>query len=245
MFDSPWRIWRRHWEIRERPRLFVETMIVVFLAMALPYAIINHLMNAIAWSAFDPVTTIDERIPFIAWSFIIYSTLYLYYPAAAWFGRGNDVRVREMFAFYQTLFILTWVIFLIFILLPTEIHIRNHIPLEIRSGEGLWGLWYGDLMHFIDNPWNAWPSLHVVQSLLIVLILRRWQIIYGIKEAMVWSVWVALCVSILTTKQHFFFDLVTGIAIALLAWFWLFIPALNATTNSKWIVLLPSNSSDE
>jgi membrane-associated phospholipid phosphatase len=100
-------------------------------------------------------------------------------------------------------------------------------------------------MHSTDNPWNAWPSLHVVQSLLIVLVLRRWKIIYGIKEAFVWGAWVALCISILTTKQHFIFDLATGIAVALIAWFWLFIPALNATTNSKWIELLPSDSSDE
>lgn len=220
-------------------------MIVVFLAMAVPYGIINHLMNAIGWSAFDPAMSMDEKIPFIAWSFIIYSTLYLYYPAAAWFGRKNDVRVREMFAFHQNLFILTWMIFLIFILLPTEIHIRDHIPLEVRAGEGFWGFWYGDFMHLTDNPWNAWPSLHVVQSLLIVLVLRRWKIIYGVKEAFVWSAWVALCISILTTKQHFVFDLATGVVVALIAWFWLFIPTLNATTNSKWLELFPDESSDE
>ena len=245
MFDSPWRMWRRHWDIRHQPRLFLETLGVLFLAMALPYAIINHLMNAVGWSAFDPVTRIDEEIPFIAWSFIVYLSLYLYYPAAAWFGRKNDVIVREMFAFHQTLFILTWMILIIFIVLPTEIHIRDHIPLEVRSGEGFWGYWYGDFMHKTDNPWNAWPSLHVVQSLLIVLILRRWQVISGYKEVVVWTAWVGLCISILTTKQHFVFDLVTGILAAVIAWFWLFIPALNATTNSKWLELFPDDSGDE
>jgi hypothetical protein len=220
-------------------------MIVLFVAMALPYTLINHLMNAISWSAFDPVTSMDEKIPFIAWTFIIYASLYLYYPSAAWFGRKNDATVREMFAFHQCLFILTWIICLIFIFLPTEIHIRDHIPFEVRSGEGFWGFWYGDFMHSTDNPWNAWPSLHVVQSLLIVLILRRWKIIYGIKEAFVWGAWVGLCISILTTKQHFIFDLLTGVLVALIAWFWFFIPALNATTNSKWLELYPDDSNDE
>jgi membrane-associated phospholipid phosphatase len=33
-----------------------------------------------------------------------------------------------------------------------------------------------------------------------------------------WIEWVLLCISILTTKQHYLFDLVTGIAVAQLAW---------------------------
>jgi membrane-associated phospholipid phosphatase len=32
--------------------------------------------------------------------------------------------------------------------------------------------------------------------------------------------WALLCISILTTKQHYLFDLVTGIAVAQLAWIW-------------------------
>ena len=33
-----------------------------------------------------------------------------------------------------------------------------------------------------------------------------------------WIEWLLLCISILTTKQHYLFDLVTGIAVAQLAW---------------------------
>ena len=35
---------------------------------------------------------------------------------------------------------------------------------------------------------------------------------------LVWGEYVLLCVSILTTKQHYLFDLVTGLATAMLAW---------------------------
>ena len=145
-----------------------------------------------------------------------------------------------MFAFHQTLFVLTWFILLIFILLPTEIHIRNHIPSDIREGEGFWGFWYGDFMHVTDNPWNAWPSLHVVQSLLIILVLRRWNVITGLIEKIVWICWIALCISIMTTKQHFLLDLVTGISVAIISWRWVFVKVLNSANKEKWLEKLPS-----
>ena len=89
--------------------------------------------------SFDPMTPIDSMVPFIGWTFMIYVSLYLYYPAAAWFGRENDKRIREMFAFYQSLFTMTWAVFLIFIIFPTEIYIRDDIPQSVLSGEGFWG----------------------------------------------------------------------------------------------------------
>ena len=60
-------------------------------------------MGSLGRSVFDPMTPIDSMVPFIGWTFMIYVSLYLYYPAAAWFGRENDERIREMFAFYQSL----------------------------------------------------------------------------------------------------------------------------------------------
>ena len=80
-------------------------------------------------------------VPYIGWTFVVYLTLYLYYPAAAWFGRDSDEKVREMFAFYQALFVMTWVINLIFIIFPTEVYIRDQIPADVRAGEGFWGFW--------------------------------------------------------------------------------------------------------
>ena len=74
--------------------------------MALPYSVINQIMGYFDRSVMDPIMPIDSMVPFIGWSFIIYLTLYLYYPAAAWFGRVNDERIREMFAFYQALFVM-------------------------------------------------------------------------------------------------------------------------------------------
>ena len=42
---------------------------------------------------------------------------------------------------------MTWAVFLIFIIFPTEIYIRDDIPQSVLSGEGFWGFWYSDLLH--------------------------------------------------------------------------------------------------
>lgn len=244
MFKRPWPIWAPHWEARRSMKIFWYTIIALIVAMAIPYTIINQIMGYFDRSVLDPILPIDSMVPFIGWTFIIYLTLYLYYPAAAWFGRVNDHRIREMFAFHQALFIITWVVNLVFIIFPTEVYIRNQIPADIRAGEGFWGFWFGDLMHNTDMPYNAWPSLHVVQSLMIVLLLRRWGIIYRWKEALAWVAWIGLCVSVMTTKQHFFWDLITGIATGLVCWYWMCIPAMEATSNQEWLEAFPSKDSD-
>ena len=215
-------------------RIFWYTIVVLIAAMALPYSIINQIMGYFDRSVMDPSLPIDSWIPFIGWTFFIYLTLYLYYPAAAWFGRDSDERVREMFAFYQALFVMTWCVYLIFIIFPTEIYIRDQIPDSVRAGEGFWGFWFGDVMHKTDMPYNAWPSLHVVQSLMIVMLLKHWKIIYGAKEAFTWLAWIALCISVMTTKQHFFFDLSTGIITGICCWYWMCIPAMKAAHNEEW-----------
>ena len=239
MHRRPWGFWKPIWEVRDSKKLFWYVLGILILAMAIPYSIINQIIGNIGYSAFDPSTTYDQKIPFIAWSFFVYLSLYLYYPAAAWFGRTSNQRIREMFAFHQGLFVMTWVVFLIFIIIPTEIHIRDNIPLHIRNGEGFWGLWYGDLMHKTDMPYNAWPSLHVAQSLLIVLLLRKWEVIQNQTEVLVWICWVGLCISVLTTKQHFIFDLVTGLVAALVTWKYLCIPAMSDSSSKEWLDAFP------
>lgn len=245
MYKSPWSIWKFHWRNRNNNRITIATIAAFLLAMALPYSLINHIMGNIDRSVLDPAIGLDSWTPYICWTFIIYVSFYLYYPAVAWYGRGDDSRVRELLGFCQALFIMTWVVNLIFIIFPTEVYIREQIPQSVRSGEGFWGFWFGEIMHNVDYPYNAWPSLHVVQSLIIVLLLRHWKVVSGLKELFLWIAWLALCVSIMTTKQHFFFDLVTGIITGLFCWYCMCIPAMKASSNAEWCKAYPSDQSVE
>jgi membrane-associated phospholipid phosphatase len=159
---------------------------------------------------------------------IPYASLYLYYPAAALMSPKDDTSRIQMLILHQVLFLSSWAISIIFILIPTKVHIRNQIPESIRAGDGFWGFFYGDFMHNTDQPWNAWPSLHIVQSLLIVLMLGHWLKPQHRKKTILalWIGWFMLAISVLTTKQHFVFDLVTGIVVGLLCWQLLLKPAI-------------------
>ena len=239
-FLRPWPAWMLIWRHRmslDQRALPLACISLMIILLGLPYLFINLTMNAIGWSAFDPAISLDENIPFIAWMIIPYTTLYLYYPLGAILAPRNDGGRREMMVLYQTIFLVSWIIFLLFIILPTEIHLREQIPPPTRAGEGTWGWAYGGVLHNIDTPWNAWPSLHIVQSLLIVLTVDFWwrkklllEPEFGntrrIARTVMWAGWILLSVSILTTKQHFVWDLATGIFVALITWKWALSPAL-------------------
>jgi len=100
-------------------------------------------------------------------------------------------------------------------------------------------------MHKADLPYNAWPSLHVTQSLLIVMLMRYWKIIEGWIEIVVWVSWILLCISVMTTKQHFFFDLVTGTVTGLVCWFYMCIPAMKSAKNEEWITAFSGDDYSE
>ena len=67
-----------------------------------------------------------------------------------------------------------------------------------------------------------------------------WKIVSGVTEVLIWIAWIGLCISVMTTKQHFFFDLVTGIVTGLACWYWMCIPAMKASSNSEWQEAFPS-----
>ena len=236
----PWPAWSVIWRHRmalEQRALPVVCVGLIVLLLGVPYLLINLTMDSIGWSAFDPAISLDEKIPFISWMIIPYSTLYLYYPLGAILAPRNDTGRREMMVLYQTILLVSWIIFLFFIFLPTEIHIREQIPSSTRTGEGAWGWAYGVMLHNADKPWNAWPSLHIIQSLLIVLTVDFWwrkklqrepgfKNIRHLARTVMWAGWLLLSASVLTTKQHFVWDLATGIVVALITWKLVLKPAL-------------------
>jgi membrane-associated phospholipid phosphatase len=72
-----------------------------------------------------------------------------------------------------------------------------------------------DFIYFFDSPANCLPSLHVANSFLATLHWFRrssgkfWFYIF-------WTL--IICASTLTTKQHYFYDVVGGLLVAV-AWY--------------------------
>ncbi len=236
--SRPWKLWRSH--LKNQNTLFgyrlpIALFASIILGAGLGYLAINRFSNWRDWQAFDPNTSLDTAIPVIPWMILPYYTLYFYYPMAAMLGMKNKQTKRECILFHQILLILTWLIWMIFIFLPAKVDLRGSIDYDEL------GIWSGlfESLHSVDTPWNAWPSLHIVQSLLSVLIVQRWYVgqsnKHNISLAILWFCWSLLAISVMTTKQHFVWDTVTAIIISLVAWKYWFLPILERSNDEEMI----------
>lgn len=194
-----------------------------------PYILINRFA---AWrdvSTVDVRIPVDEALPYVPAMVVPYYSLYLYYPIAVWVAARQPVR-HDGLLFFQRMLVVTWITFAMYLLFPVEIDLRD----QAVGAEGVFGALM-DGMHQADEPWNAWPSIHVLQSLLIVLFVR-----WARKKDGTWSaplaaaVWTAcglLVASTVLIKQHFLFDVVSAITLVAVMWRWYILPGLNRTAN--------------
>ena len=116
--------------------------------------------------------------------------------------------------------------FIIFLLFPVEIELRS----QAYGAEGLFGLMMSAL-HEADAPYNAWPSIHVLLSILVVFFVRFVEVENGTwtapKAVVIWVSCALLVASTALIKQHYVFDGISGIVLAFGLWYGWIRPALN------------------
>ena len=97
---------------------------------------------------------------------------------------------------------------------------------EMAARPGMLSEMY-ELMWVLDKPYNSWPSLHVsIATIMTLFAIRCW----NDKPLLKWGIGifcVLMCISIMTTKQHFVWDLVTGWALVATIWMWQIRPGLD------------------
>ena len=142
---------------------------------------------------------------------LAYFSFYAYYILIPIFAR-NEVQQRCAILFSQRLFTATLPVFLIFLFLPVEVDLRS----DVKGDDVLTTLL--TFVHGIDQPYNAWPSLHVAHSLAVVLCVPMVFNINKFAHAMLWFAWMLLVFSTMTTQQHYLFDVITGIMYALIVY---------------------------
>lgn len=149
-----------------------------------------------------PVTPLDAAIPFWTWTVVPYFALIggMYLPAL----------IRDEWLFKRSLVALTVAVLInytIFALWPTIIA-RPLLP----EGVAFYDAWYRWLTT-IDTPANCFPSGHITAPVIGCWALAqenpRWR----------WAIRLALIpflLTILTTKQHYVWDLFGGLATAVI-----------------------------
>ena len=203
-------------------QLPLEVFLMGLILVAAPYFITNNIAEARGVTVLDPEMGFDRDIPVIYWTILPYALLYLFYPVTLLVCPRDDRGRAQLIAGMQGLITVTAFCCLIFLLLPAEIDMRDQIDWAAMN---VWETALFEFIHASDNPWNAWPSLHIVHSYLLARMMTYWTLRkegnalpWTAFRLVLWIEWSLLCISIMTTKQHFAFDLLAGIIVAQFAW---------------------------
>ncbi|MFT7668012.1 MAG: hypothetical protein ACI8X5_000698 [Planctomycetota bacterium] len=206
------------------------TLAVQLVTLGGGYLAILRLAEWRGVSLWDSTSFIDRAVPALPWTVLVYMSLYLYFPITMLLaprGKRGTLAILYHFQAQVLVSLITWAVFLAF---PTRIYVRSEMESKLgTSSEFLNGL-FAEL-YSLDAPFNAWPSLHVSLSILMLFTWAQftrtrvgrhklWRRGKLDTIAIVIAVlsWLALCLSILTTKQHFFFDIWTGALVGCIAW---------------------------
>ena len=225
---KPWpRFWARSWSRRDRwggTRFQFEVFIIGFALVAIPYMITNNIAHLYLDTVIDPELALDRKIPVVYWMILPYSLLYLFYPVTLVLSPRDDRGRAELVVAMQMLIAVNAVCCINHLILPAEIDLRDQIDWELMN---YWQTSLFEFIHSADNPWNAWPSLHIVHSYFLARLMTMWVQRENPDHTLtkpflflLWLEWGLLCISILATKQHYAFDLVTGFLVGHLAWVW-------------------------
>lgn len=150
----------------------------------------------------------EQHIPFLAWSIVPYWSIDIFYAASLFVcatRRELDTHARRLLA-AQTVAVAC------FILFPLQ-------QTSIRPAtDGVFG-WMFDALAGFDKPFNQAPALHI--TLLIILWVLYARHMHGVWRWLLHGWFALIGVSVLTTYQHHFIDVPTGL---LAGWFciWLF-----------------------
>ena len=154
---------------------------------------------------FDMTGVIEEGIPFLPWTILIYWGCYLYWGAN--YVLGGLQAEEEMLRFFSADFLAKCACLVLFMALPTT-NIR-----PIVEGDGIFEVLMQRLYQ-IDAADNLFPSIHCLTSWFCFIAVRRQERIPKGYKAFSLVCTVAICLSTLTTKQHVIWDVVGGIGLA-------------------------------
>ena len=213
---------RESWS-RTTHAAWLGALFVVF--SALPYSLINQFAGWRSTSVLNVQTPLDLALPFLPLMMVFYISFYAYFPVMFWMAskeHRRDQGERLTLRLIQA----SWVAFVIFLVFPVEVDLRHQV---VHSDDSFASLFAA--LHALDTPYNAWPSLHVLQSLLVVLTVQAWLANDGalrpLVRALLWSGWTLLALSTMLVKQHYIFDAVTGLVIGVVLWRMWFKPVFN------------------
>jgi len=156
-----------------------------------------------------PMIGLDEVVPFVPWTVLIYVSEYVYFTVIYIICRDMENVNKYLYSFFSVQ-LLSCIVFYFW---PT-VYPRELFPLPADLHPFLRGVW--DWLRNQDAPTNCFPSLHVSTVYLSAFIFRDEQ-----REKfpffLIWGTLIAF--STLPTKQHYFVDVVAGWLLSFAAYY--------------------------
>ena len=148
----------------------------------------------------------EYSIPFLAWTIIPYWSLNLFYAASVFLCRNRT----ELHGLLKQLLLAQAIAISCFILLPLQFSWSK------PESYGISGILFHALAGF-DQPYNQAPSLHII---LAIILGHFYYFKFPMRLRKVWLAYLLLIgLSVLSTYQHHFIDIPTGILVgAFILW---------------------------
>lgn len=184
---------------------------VLFMALyGVFYVVPNFFSQAPAHQL--PMLWIDQNTPFLPWTFIFYTSDYFVFVSTIILHK-----TKETFDAFVRMMIMTLVICGFFFHFYPTIYPRP----EYLPQANFFIQFLMDIIANFDSPRNCFPSMHVALTGV-----ATWSLRYkGPKTVALFSFWSLLVyVSTLTTKQHYFMDVMGGLCV------------LGIVTFANWLV---------
>lgn len=148
-----------------------------------------------------PLTWIDRNVSFLPWTFLIYTSDYLLIFLSILIINEESYFLRFSRMMFATLVICGF----FFLAFPTT-YPRPAYPISNQ-----WMVQAAmDLVYVADTPNNCFPSMHVALTSVSAWSLRGCAPKY-FKVFVIWAL--AIILSTLTTKQHYFVDILGGLGV--------------------------------
>lgn len=184
----------------------------LWLALLGPFFFLSYgLANTLAGRATQVPSVVfgwEHGMPFWPWTIVPYWSIDVFYAVSFFVCRNR----RELDTHALRLLSAQLICVACFVLWPLRYSFVR------PQTEGVFGWLFAVLLGF-DKPFNQAPSLHIV--LLVVLWVRYGQHLCGVWRWLLHAWFALIGVSVLTTYQHHFLDIPTGLAVGwLCVWMW-------------------------
>lgn len=185
---------------------------VAWLALLGPFFYASYgLANAMSARRTDVPSIVfgwEQAVPFLAWTIVPYWTTNLFYAASPFLCRDR----RELDTHCLRLLSVQVLAVTCFLLWPLA------FSFERPAVDGPFGAMFGALESF-DRPYNQAPSLHIALTVILWTLYARH--LRGVWRLALHAWFALVCMTVMTTWQHHFIDIPTGLAAGwLCVWLW-------------------------